>query len=205
MARRPCKSLLMDSRGPMIREHSSGSQAPGLGAATHDGTTMRSSLLPLAFLASPLVAGEPATHCVAGEEVYFSCAIEGSNKVVSLCGGIGESGAPAWLQYRFGVIGRAELVFPSKKNGSLLEFGGVRQTAKAIGLTVLEVWFRVGEYDYLIAHDSGGDCEGECQEVNNLVIFEHGRASASLVCKAPVVNALWGLYGHISDDQSRRP
>lgn len=159
----------------------------------------------LALLASSAIAGAPVTHCVAGEEVFFSCVIRDSNKAVSLCGETDESAAPVWLQYRFGVPGRAELVFPLDKAGSLQQFGGVRQTAKAIGLTILEVWFRVGAYDYLIAHESGGDCDGECQESNNLVVFKRGSPVTSLSCDSPVANSLWGLYGHISDDQSRRP
>lgn len=156
-------------------------------------------------MASPTIASESKTHCVAEENVFFSCPIKGSNKVLSLCGGSDESGIPSWLQYRFGNLGAAELVFPAKRAGSLQKFGGVRQTAKAIDLTILEVWFRVGVYDYLLEHDSGGDCDGECEEASFLVVFERGTPVTRLTCSPPVVNVLWGLYGHISDDQSRRP
>lgn len=162
-------------------------------------------LLLLAVVASRSTASTSETHCVAGEEVFFSCPMEGSNKTASLCGGIDESGVPLWLQYRFGPIGSAELVFPAERAGSLQQFGGVDQSAKAIGLTLLEVWFRVDGRDYLIEHQSGGDCDGECVEASNLVVFEHGQAVSRFACAAPVVNALFWLYGHISDDPSRRP
>lgn len=159
----------------------------------------------LVVLASGVTAGARETHCAPAERVFFSCPIKGSSKVLSLCGGVDEMGTPLWLQYRFGMIGRTELVFPSDKAGSLQKFGGVRQTAKAIGLTIMEVWFAVGAYTYLIEHVYGGDCDGECTEANDLLVFERGGAVTRLACDSPVANGLWELYGHISDDQSMRP
>jgi len=164
-----------------------------------------SLLLSLWLPITEAIASEPLTHCGTGEDVFFSCAIEGSSKAVSLCGETDDSGRPIWVQYRFGPVGRSELVFPLGKADALGKFGGVRQSAKAIGLTVLEVWFRIGAHDYLIQHTSGGDCEDECKEVNDLIIFKRGATIATLSCESPVSNNLWALYGHISDDQSRRP
>lgn len=60
-------------------------------------------------VASPEAAA--ATHCAIGEVVYFSCKIQRSTKVVSLCGSAGlldaasDRFADGWLQYRFGPIG----------------------------------------------------------------------------------------------------
>ena len=153
---------------------------------------------------SPSASDSP-THCVESEEIFFSCNLEDSAKTVSLCGESSEFGSPMWLQYRFGILGSAELVFPAKKDGSLEKFGGVHQTAKAIGLNIMEVWFRVGVYNYMIEHISGGECEGECEDSNDLVVFKRGKAVMKLQCRVPVINNLWPLYGHISDDQSKRP
>ncbi|MBD8528018.1 hypothetical protein [Pseudomarimonas arenosa] len=150
-------------------------------------------------------ASDSSTHCGASEEVFFSCNLEGSAKTVSLCGESSEYGSPKWVQYRFGTLGDAELVFPAKRDGSLEKFGGVHQTAKAIGLNIMEVWFRVGVYDYMIEHISGGECEEQCEDSNDLVVFKRGKAVMKLECRAPVINNLWPLYGHISADQSRRP
>jgi hypothetical protein len=159
----------------------------------------------LAVLSLETFAGDKKTHCVGGETVFFSCAIIGSEKSVSLCGATDKFGTPQWMQYRFGVVGRAEMEFPTENSGSLEKFGGMRQTAKAINLTILEVWFRVGAYDYLIDLVSGGDCDGECKDTNSLTVFKRGSHVATFNCSQPVVNNLWGLYGHISDDQKMRP
>lgn len=146
------------------------------------------------------------THCATGEQVYFSCRTNQSEKVVSLCGQSDSRGAPVWLQYRFGVIGQPEMSFPASRTDSVGKFGGLHQAAKALGLTIQEVWFRVGYFSYLIEHTSGGDCEGECQDVNDLKVLRGtGDLVATLSCVSQVTNSLHGLYGHISDDQSNRP
>jgi hypothetical protein len=158
-----------------------------------------------AVFASESMAGGLLTHCEREEEVFFSCEIEDSGKTVSLCGRSDEFASPVWAQYRFGVVGRAELIFPSSTDDSLDRFGGVSQSAKAIGLVIQEVWFKVGAYDYLIEHVSGGDCDGACKDTNGLVVFKRGNVVATLSCGPQVINNLAGLYGHISDDQSGRP
>jgi len=147
-----------------------------------------------------------ATHCSPDEAVFFSCRLAKSEKVVSLCGRVTERGETPWVQYRFGRVGKPEMVFPKSTNGSLEKFGGVRQTTKAVGLTNEEVWFRAGSYSYLIAHSSGGDCEGECQEQNNLTVFKSGSVVvAKFSCVPPVSNDLSSLRDYLSDDQSDRP
>lgn len=152
-------------------------------------------------------AADSETHCTANEKIFFSCHLARSQKVVSLCGGSSESDRISWIQYRFGKIGKPEMVYPPNKNGSLEKFAGLHQTAKAIGLEIREVWFRVGIYSYLIEHVAGGDREPNSPlEDNDLVIFKNGHdAIATFRCTPPVENNLYELDGHISDDQSGRP
>lgn len=72
--------------------------------------------------------GFAQTLCRRGETVYFSCRISGKPKVVSLCGSGPDSirklsaRTGAWLQYRFGVPGKPELVLPQRLDGSLNAF-----------------------------------------------------------------------------------
>ncbi|MFO1495160.1 MAG: hypothetical protein U1F26_10935 [Lysobacterales bacterium] len=61
-----------------------------------------SVLMLLAIVASKAIAGEPLTHCTEAEEVFYACEVEGSQKIVSLCGQSDAQGAPLWVQYRFG-------------------------------------------------------------------------------------------------------
>lgn len=161
----------------------------------------------LVALSIESAAADSKTHCTANETVFFSCPLAQSQKVVSLCGGIAESSRVSWVQYRFGKIGQPEMVFPQNRNKSLDKFAGFQQTAKAIGLEIREVWFRVGIYSYLIEHVSGGDRVPDAPpEDNDLVVFRDGRhLVAKFSCTQPVVNRLFELDGYISDDHSGRP
>ena len=157
-------------------------------------------LLALSF---PSISNGPKTHCGDREEVFFSCPIYRSEKTVSLCREKGADGTLQWVQYRFGVVGRAEMVFPSERDGSLTKFAGLRQVSRAVNYELLEIWFGVGAFDYLIEHSA--DCEEECQGSNSLTVFKRGHSVAKFSCSQPVVNNLWGLLPSISDDQSSRP
>ena len=102
-------------------------------------------------------AGDSKTHCAESEKIYFSCNLVPSQKVVSLCGGSSERDRISWLQYRYGKIGKSEMVYPLNKNGSLEKFSGIFQNVRSASLEIREVWFRVGIYSYLIEHVAGGD------------------------------------------------
>jgi hypothetical protein len=70
------------------------------------------------------------SHCRRDEMDYFSCVIKGSRKVVSLCGNklkhIYETGGlEGSIQYRFGIPGQPELIYPKKVAGSVAKFKGV--------------------------------------------------------------------------------
>ena len=73
----------------------------------------------LLFTASTALAA--GTHCAPAERVVFSCSLARA-KVVSLCLSPASATAPASLVYRFGALGKPELVFPSTAAGSLQQF-----------------------------------------------------------------------------------
>ena len=152
-------------------------------------------------------ATDSKSHCAANEKIYFSCNLVQSQKVVSLCGGSSESDRISWLQYRFGKIGKPEMVYPQNKNGSLEKFSGIYQNVRSASLEIREVWFRVGIYSYLIEHVAGGDRAPDSPpEDDNLVVFQNGRRNiATFRCTPPVENNLFELDGYISNDQSGRP
>lgn len=64
------------------------------------------------------------SHCATDETEYFSCQIIKSFKVTSLCGNAqnSELKTNGWLQYRFGIIGKPELTYPSSKSSSSEKF-----------------------------------------------------------------------------------
>lgn len=65
------------------------------------------------------------THCTPSERVVMSCQVK--KKVLSVCAGPTE-GTPAWLQYRFGPLGKPELIAPATKAQSLRAFRLDRRT-----------------------------------------------------------------------------
>lgn len=71
---------------------------------------------PIQIAASPIAVAQDTapSHCGAGETVYFNAAVEGSPKIVSLCGSADLEGDDAWLQYRFGEAGKIELRYPAE-------------------------------------------------------------------------------------------
>jgi len=59
--------------------------------------------------------------CLIGETLYFNC-VTAKQKSISLCGSPDLTAADAYLQYRFGKPGSAELLFPATKQNSLKKF-----------------------------------------------------------------------------------
>ncbi len=92
---------------------------------------MNRPLLPIIFVALVIalsVEARAQSHCAPNEAVYFTCRIQKTAKILSVCGSALKTieSLPnrdkAWLQYRFGPLGDPELVFPSRKAGSLDAF-----------------------------------------------------------------------------------
>ncbi|MNN22755.1 hypothetical protein D3C81_1361300 [compost metagenome] len=120
-------------------------------------------------------AGESAqSHCTYQEEITFNCAI--GKKHVSVCNSGGN------LQYHFGKIGAAELVFPKAPNnnqsvarGSIMLSGGGGDYLR----------FSNGEYDYIAynAEGRGGSSEG-------VVVEKGGKQVAALECSTYATNNL---------------
>jgi hypothetical protein len=98
--------------------------------------TLRTIFLGLVFacFSQPLLASDSLCH--RGETTYFSCAVK-SGKLVSLCGNAyvkEESGNwiepdKPWLQYRFGLPDKIDLMYPPIRKGSVEKFQGDYGTA----------------------------------------------------------------------------
>lgn len=126
---------------------------------------------------SDLARADSATHCKSDEIDFFSCSIASSRKVVSLCGNReDETNELHWLQYRFGVIGRPELVYPASKDGSLNKFyvgGGQSNEGK---YQQHYIWFRTGAYIYSVSAAAFGEKKSE---FSASVVYERITTSAA--------------------------
>jgi hypothetical protein len=109
--------------------------------------------LALALIAG--TAGAAESHCGEGETVWFSAAVEGSSKLVSICGSASLEAEGAWLEYRFGRPGEIELRFPAESAGSLSAFTIRRYTRPRT--TYLKLEFDNGGYNYAILEGHQAD------------------------------------------------
>lgn len=127
-------------------------------------------------MAAPALAGSE-THCKSGETNFFSCAIAGSNKVVSLCGNRDqETKQISWLQYRFGLIGHPEMIYPTTKHGSLSKFFGNRVYSPEGLHLQYDIWFHVGAYSYSVSASESGD---ETDKKFQVYIYFNKRGSSA--------------------------
>jgi hypothetical protein len=88
------------------------------------------------------------SHCGAGETIYFNAAVDGSPKVLSLCGSASLEGNGAWLEYRFGEAGDVELRYPSGNADPMSAFTVRRYTRPRT--TYLKLDFSNKGYTYAI-------------------------------------------------------
>lgn len=133
------------------------------------------------------------THCKDTELAYFSCQIDGSTKVVSLCGGNLEAGngqrnAAMWLQYRFGKLNALELAYPASRKNSLSKFKGEFHAGQSASVQTIR--FVVNQYTY----DVGTAFSAVTGEgFNGVIIKRHGGNSMRLACAGnPVIAAGFG-------------
>jgi len=132
--------------------------------------------LAMSIMAGPAFA-VPKTHCKSNEVDFFSCAIAGSRKVASLCGNRDdETKQASWLQYRFGLVGHPEMIYPTSRHGSLDKFFRNRVYSRGSSYTQYDIWFHVGAYNYSV---SASQSEGEAgHELSVYVYFNNWREAA---------------------------
>ena len=114
-----------------------------------------------------------ASLCAPNENMFFSCQIQGTTDVVSLCYGYNKpSNNPndIWMQFRYGTAKKIKLIYPKQKSDSLSKFIGARQYSRDAGngesLSIASVAFRYNNQTYLV----GTSIIGELTEYE----FIHG-------------------------------
>lgn len=112
---------------------------------------MRSLLVGLFLVAGPSGAD---TLCAANEKVVFSCGVARS-KMVSVCRAPDSGQDGGSLAYRFGRAERLELVFPSSKKASFVQFRFAHYFWSQVDRTELN--FTIGEAEYSVYDDFEGE------------------------------------------------
>lgn len=88
------------------------------------------------------------TLCAEGEQIIFSCALEGSGKFASLCGSKKLTRDEGYLQYRFGRLRNVELEFPKDRKNSRQKFAYEHYFRSQFDET--EISFENGGYLYTL-------------------------------------------------------
>ncbi|HEY6093657.1 MAG TPA: hypothetical protein VIU93_01770 [Gallionellaceae bacterium] len=92
------------------------------------------------------LASQASTHCSKQEQVVFSC--HAGKKILSLCMSKPVAGQGGYLQYRFGALGRPELIFPKALQPGAENF--FYSTAGYSAGGEGRVRFSIGTYDYVL-------------------------------------------------------
>lgn len=80
--------------------------------------------------ATDIAAAAPAdtkrSLCAGGERVIFSCVLEGSKKIASMCASADASATAGYVYYAYGAQGAPELVYPNARAHSMSDFKRAR-------------------------------------------------------------------------------
>jgi hypothetical protein len=162
---------------------------------------MRLSVLFALFLLSPAVGLCAPSHCMQDEDVIFSCALQRTKKVVSLCSSkklLSKNGG-AYLQYRFGALGKVELTYPTEKAGSPDKFSYSHYFRPQTDRTQLS--FDSGDYSYAIFDEY----EDQLKSAGITVRSRKSNKTAQLIC-AKGESAKWHLLdGAVPCDEEDDP
>lgn len=76
--------------------------------------------------AATVPADTKPSLCAGGERVIFSCVLEGSKKIASMCASADASATAGYVYYAYGAQGAPELVYPKARAHSMSDFKRAR-------------------------------------------------------------------------------
>ncbi len=126
--------------------------------------------------------------CTPGEAVIFSCPVS-KTKVLSICSSKQYSADSGYVQYRFGPVGKPEMVVPSSKtapsqsaqSGTWMFSGGGGAYMQFVNKkTTYSVYSAVGKWG----------ANGETVEKTGVAVESKGKIVANILCKGPSTSEL---------------
>lgn len=94
-----------------------------------------------------LQGGQDGTLCSDDEDIYFSCPLQGG-KTVSICAQGNSKPTAGSVQYRYGVPGKIEMVYPKTALPPKRKFYVVNSSEGSVNLNIIK--FKSGAYTYLV-------------------------------------------------------
>lgn len=159
-------------------------------------------ILPILFFAlqgSPfesIITQKPptSTHCQAHEQKIFSCQIQKSQKILSLCAVANKPQHPGYLHYRFGNPGKVELQFPQSTQNTYAQFRW--QTIGYSGGWDTRIQFANGGYRYQVYDRAIKVDMSHKDRSGGVLVYKGSKQVAQLSCQTVSFGAdpyAWGL------------
>jgi hypothetical protein len=118
--------------------------------------------------------------CIPGEQVLFACSTS-KGKLVSLCASADLSKTAGWIEYRFGTPKKAELTFPTHRDGSRTAFTWGHEVY--VNSEAFIVYFENGGYTYQVFdNDTLGSGH---QNGSGVAIEKDGKQVSIVSCQGP--------------------
>ena len=137
--------------------------------------------------------------CRVEEQVFFSCRVTGSSKLISLCGSQALDTRRGYLQYRFGKAGAVELQFPRDRANTQRVFRYAHYFRAQVDRT--EVTFDNDGYRYVVFDYYEGDIKPPVRE-SGVRVRRHGAVekATELKCAGKSISKLGSLESIVPRD-----
>lgn len=166
------------------------------------GVVRRIGVTSLAWLALASHASAADSLCAPTEQVFFNCRIKDSPKLLSVCGQAGEevrrgaAGPGDYLQYRFGLHDKPELIFPKTREGSLDKFWFATEYVRSASYESHQLSFQSGgsEYRvYAVSQMADAGPNAPLDEYGGVIVSAAGGRDINIPCASIPENELGGL------------
>jgi hypothetical protein len=136
-----------------------------------------------------------ASSCLADEEVFFSCRLQGNHRTVSLCAA--PKAAPFQsITYRYGGEATNELTYVASVENQNRFLGTVSPVGQKA--SIRQVWFAIKDVKYIVTACVGGDCPHR----GGLIVFRGNNLMMSRACENDATGHAWfsSKVAHFSSD-----
>lgn len=150
-------------------------------------------------MSQPLKA---ATLCEPNEKVIFSCGMQKSAKILSVCSSKELDKQQGYVQYRFGQPGKIELEYPADRKSTQSAFSYTRYTRPLVTYLVLR--FETNGYKYSVHQDDVGDMKPPSHS-SYINLTPPGKEAIELQCREPATGSLMTLEDVVPNNNELDP
>jgi hypothetical protein len=127
----------------------------------------------------PAFASSASTQCKAGETIVFSCST--GSRILSVCASPDVSAKAGYMQYRYGVKGKPELIYPETLAPPVHLFTPGQLSFSGGGGAYLQ--FKKGAFTYTVFDAIGNWGESGKGTAQGVAVSSAGKEVANLPCK----------------------